>query len=158
MCREIVAAHAAGERPEPEYAYHPREWVSPYLDRRRQIGWALYGLLGIARGDRQATALQHRRNYDSFAPVGMVFALHRALDYGSFLDLGMFLQNGMVAARGRMLDTRPQAAFMNRHGIIRRRLAIPAEQVICGLASGRADNALVFRGSRWAPPAPFHGP
>lgn len=143
MCREIMAAHAAGEHPEPEYAYYPREWVSPYLDRRRQIGWALYGLLGIAKGDREATARQHRRNYDFFgAPVGMIFTLHRAMDYGSFLDLGMFLQTIMVAARARGLDTCPQAAFMNWHGIIRRHLAIPAEEmVICGMAIGRADAA-----------------
>ncbi len=165
MCREIVAAHAAGEHPEPEYAYYPREWVSPYLDRRRQIGWALYGLVGIARGDRQATARQHRRNYDFFgAPVGMIFTLHRALDYGSFLDLGMFLQNVMVAARARGLDTCPQAAFMNWHGIIRRHLAIPAEQVvICGLALGRADesepaNALVSPREPVDAFCTFHGP
>lgn len=143
LCREIMAAHAAGEHPEPEYAYYPREWVSPYLDRRRQIGWALYGLLGIAKGDREATARQHRRNYDFFgAPVGMIFTLHRAMGHGSFLDLGMFLQTIMVAARARGLDTCPQAAFMNWHGIIRRHLAIPAEEmVICGMAIGLADAA-----------------
>ena len=32
-----------------EYDYYPREWVSPYIDRRRKIGWDLYGLLGIGR-------------------------------------------------------------------------------------------------------------
>ena len=143
LCREIMAAHAAGEHPEPEYTYYPREWVSPYLDRRRQIGWTLYGLVGIAKGDREATARQHRRNYDFFgAPVGMIFTLHRAMDYGSFLDLGMFLQTIMVAARARGLDTCPQAAFMNWHGIIRRHLAIPPEEmVICGMAIGLADAA-----------------
>jgi nitroreductase len=143
VCREIMAAHAAGEHPEPEYAYYPREWVSPYLDRRRQIGWALYGLLGIPKGDRDASARQHRRNYDFFgAPVGMIFTLHRAMSCGSFLDLGMFLQNIMVAARARGLDTCAQAAFMNWHGIIRRHLRIaPEEIVICGMALGHADPA-----------------
>ncbi|MDO9708091.1 nitroreductase [Paracraurococcus lichenis] len=143
LCREIVAAHAAGEHPEPDYDYYPREWLSPYLDRRRRIGWALYGLLGIAKGDREATARQHRRNYDFFgAPVGMIVTLHRSLGAGSYLDLGMFLQNVMVAARARGLDTCAQAAFMNWHGIIRRHLPIPPEEiVICGMALGHADPA-----------------
>ncbi len=143
LSEEIRAAHEAGEHPEPEYAYYPEEWASPYLDRRRQIGWALYGLLGIAKGDREAASRQHRKNYDFFgAPVGMIFTLHRALRCGSFLDLGMFLLNIMVAARGRGLDTCPQAAFMNWHAIIRRQLAIPAEEiVVCGMALGSADAA-----------------
>ena len=140
---EIRAAHEAGAHPEPEYPYYPQEWASPYLDRRRQIGWALYGLLGIAKGDREAASRQHRKNYDFFgAPVGMIFTLHRALRYGSYLDLGMFLQNIMVAARARGLDTCPQAAFMNWHAIIRRQLAIPPEEiVVCGMALGFADAA-----------------
>ncbi|MEN9452194.1 MAG: hypothetical protein RLZZ369_1253, partial [Pseudomonadota bacterium] len=29
-----------------EYDYYPKEWVSPYIDRRRKVGWDLYGLLG----------------------------------------------------------------------------------------------------------------
>jgi nitroreductase len=150
LCADILAAAAASEHPAAEYAYYPREWVSPYRDRRRQIGWALYGLLGIAKGDREATARQHARNYEFFgAPVGLFFTLDRRFESGSFLDLGMFLQTIMIAARARGLDTCPQAAFMHWHGIIRRHLAIPEDQrVICGMALGYADpdepaNALV---------------
>jgi nitroreductase len=141
LAGEVCAAHARGEEPEAEYAYYPREWRSPFLDRRRQIGWALYGLLGIAKGDREATARQHRRNYDFFgAPVGMIFTLDRSLGYGSWLDLGMFMQNIMIAARGRGLDTCPQAAFKSYHAVIRRQLDIPThELVVCGMALGYAD-------------------
>ncbi|MBY0338072.1 MAG: nitroreductase [Acetobacteraceae bacterium] len=158
LCAEIMAAHAAGEHPEPEYAYYPREWVSPFIDRRREIGWALYGLLGIAKGDREATARQHRRNYDFFgAPVGMILTLHRSLQAGSFLDLGMFLQTIMVAARARGLDTCPQAAFMNWHGIIRRHLSIPPDEiVVCGLALGHAD-AAARANALHAPRVPVEG-
>ena len=141
LAQEICAAHARGEEPEAEYAYYPSEWRSPFIDRRRQIGWALYGLLGIAKGDREATARQHRRNYEFFgAPVGMIFSMDRGLGHGSWLDLGMFMQNIMVAARGRGLDTCPQAAFMSYHAIIRRQLLIPEHQlVVCGIALGHAD-------------------
>lgn len=141
LCDEICAAFDRGETDPPEYPYYPSEWTAPYIDRRRQIGWALYGLLGIGKGDRAATHRQHRRNFEFFgAPVGMIFTLDRVLNQGSFLDLGMFLQNIMVAARARGLDTCPQAAFMNFPGIIRRRLGIPAnELVVCGMALGHAD-------------------
>lgn len=146
----ILAAHEKGEHPDFEYAYYPKEWRAPYLDRRRQIGWALYGLLGIKKGDFAATKRQHGRNYTFFgAPVGMIVTIDRDLGMGSWLDLGMFLENIMIAARGAGLDTCPQAAFGNYHAIIRRALAIPDQEiVVCGMALGVKDahepaNALV---------------
>src|SRR6185436_13062675 len=36
-----------------EYAYYPTEWRAPYVDRRRKIGWDLYGLLGIGKADKE---------------------------------------------------------------------------------------------------------
>src|SRR5579875_3708776 len=49
---EATAAHERGDHWEAEYAYYPERWDDPYRERRRAIGWALYGLLGIERGDR----------------------------------------------------------------------------------------------------------
>ena len=64
-----VAAHADHRE---EYAYYPTRWESPYIDRRRKIGWDLYGLLGIGREDKAAMHAQHGRNYAFFdAPVGL---------------------------------------------------------------------------------------
>jgi nitroreductase len=52
----------------------------------------------------------------------------------------MFLQNIMVAARGRGLDTCPQAAFTQFHRIIAEQLDLPAnEMLVCGMALGWAD-------------------
>ena len=44
---------------EEPYDYYPREWVAPYLDRRRNVGWSLYGLLGIEKGDKERMHTQH---------------------------------------------------------------------------------------------------
>lgn len=30
-----------------EYAHCPAEWKSPFVERRRKVGWDLHGLLGI---------------------------------------------------------------------------------------------------------------
>ncbi len=140
----ILAAHgdpAVSAQHSEEYAYFPREWVSPYIDRRRKVGWDLYALLGLTREDKAGMAAQHGRNYRFFdAPVGLIFTIDRLMEQGSWLDYGMFLQNIMIAARGRGLHTCPQAAFTQYHKIIAEQLALPpGEMVVCGMALGFAD-------------------
>ncbi len=125
----------------PEYVYYPEKWILPYIERRRQVGYDLYRLLGIAKGDRERMAHQFSRNYAFFdAPVGLFFTIDRIMGQGSWLDYGMFLQNVMIAARARGLDTCPQAAFLKYHQIIASHLEIPPEQqLVCGMALGYED-------------------
>ena len=136
---------AEREKHSEEYAYYPTEWKSPFIDRRRKVGWDLYGLLDIAKTDKARMHAQHARNYDFFdAPVGLMFTIDRVMRQGSWLDYGMFLQSIMVAARGRGLDTCPQAAFMQFHRIISAFIgAAENEQVVCGMSLGHADPAAV---------------
>ncbi len=126
-----------------EYAYYPTDWRSPFLERRRKVGWDLYGLLGIGKTDKAGMHRQHGRNYHFFdAPVGLIFSIDRGLRQGSWLDFGMFLQSVMVAARARGLDTCPQAAFMRFHRIIMEHIGAPADQMlVCGMSLGHADTA-----------------
>ncbi|MBA3032387.1 MAG: nitroreductase [Gammaproteobacteria bacterium] len=134
--------HTAADH-EYEYDYYPTEFFEPYLSRRRTVGFALYGLLGIAKGDRAAMQAQHRRNYEFFgAPVGLMFSIDRRLGKGSWLDYGGFLQNVMLAARACGYDTCPQAAWVQFHRVVSTQLALPNnEQLVCGMALGRADPA-----------------
>jgi len=124
-----------------QYAYYPTEWRSPYIDRRRKVGWDLYTLLGIGKTDKARMHEQHGRNYAFFdAPVGLIFTIDRVMQQGSWLDYGMFLQGVMVAARARGLDTCPQAAFTQFHRIIEERLGLASdEMVVCGMSLGFAD-------------------
>ena len=163
----VLAAHddpAVARAHTEEWDYYPREWASPYIERRRKVGWDLYGLLGIGKTDRAAMHAQHGRNFRFFdAPVGLVFTIDRVMRQGSYLDYGMFLQSVMVAARGRGLDTCPQAAFMQYHRIIAEQLTIPAtEMVVCGMSLGYADpskveNRLVTEREPVGAFATFHG-
>ena len=144
LSRKNMAAHndpAERATHTEEYAYYPTEWKSPFIDRRRKVGWDLYGLLDIARTDKARMHAQHGRNYDFFdAPVGLMFTIDRIMRQGSWLDYGMFLQSIMIAARGRGLDTCPQAAFMQFHRIITEHIGAPDnEQVVCGMSLGYAD-------------------
>jgi nitroreductase len=145
---KVCAAHDA-VRADPSlatqyveaYDYYPEKWVSPYIDRRRENGWGLYGLLGIGKGDKDQMHAQHQRNYRFFdAPVGLMFTIDRVLGRGSMLDYGMFIQSIMVAARGQGLATCPQAAWNGFASIILPHIgAGPDEMLVCGLALGYAD-------------------
>ena len=137
----ILEAYDGDEKFEREYDYYPLEFTETHLARRRKIGWDLYGLLDIEKGEKDKMHAQHRRNFMFFdAPVGLMFTIDRALQMGSWLDYGMFLQNIMVAARGLGLHTCPQAAFTNYHDIIREQLGIPGDEVvICGMSLGTDD-------------------
>ena len=128
-----------------EYDYYPQKWVSPYIDRRRENGWSLYGLLGIGKADKDKMHTQHQRNYRFFdAPVGLMFTMDRVMGRGSLVDYGMFLENIMVAARGRGLDTCPQAAWNGFAKIILSHIgATSDEMLVCGMALGYADQAAI---------------
>ena len=142
---DIFNDPAARAEHREEYDYYPTEWVSPYIDRRRKVGWDLYGLLGIEKTDKARMHAQHRRNYEFFgAPVGLMFTIDRVMRQGSWLDYGMFLQSVMVAARGRGLDTCPQAAFLQFHRVILEHVGAPtSEALVCGMSLGHADPAAI---------------
>ena len=124
-----------------EWNYYPVNWREPFLGRRRKIGWDMYSLLGVAKGDFEGTQQARMRNYEFFgAPVGMIFTLDEDLEIGSWLDLGIFLGSVMIAARGHGLHTCPQAAFADFHSIIRPLLNIADNEIIiCGMALGHID-------------------
>lgn len=141
---KILAAHNDPEAfaaHREEYDYYPKKWESPYIERRRKVGWDLYSLLGLSRDNKAGMHAQHGRNYAFFgAPVGMMFTIDRVLELGSWLDYGMFLEAVMVGARARGLDTCPQAAFNKFHRIIAEHIGIPdSETLVCGMSLGYAD-------------------
>ena len=134
----LTAANDPNAENNSEFSYYPDEFFEPYKGRRRKVGWDLYGLLGIKKGDFEKTKAQHDRNLIFFdAPVGMIFTIHRDLKIGSCLDFGMFLQNVMILARSHGLET------------IREFIPVGDENiVVCGMAIGFADwsrpeNALI---------------
>ena len=145
---KVCAAHDAirddpslAQKYKEEYDYYPSQWVEPYLGRRRENGWGLYGLLGIERGQKDKMHAQHQRNFRFFdAPVGLIFTIDRVLGRGSMLDYGMFLQNVMLAARGQGLHTCPQAAWNDYHSIVLPHIgAKPEQMMVCGMSLGYAD-------------------
>ena len=149
---------------DPEFSYYPKKWFEPYLARRRKVGYDLYGLLGIEKGDRDKMWAHFGRNYKFFdAPAGLFFSMHRDLEIGSWLDMGMFIENIMIAARGQGLDTCPQAAWIEYPKTVSQQLGLPDDRIlICGMCLGYEDttapeNALVTERSPVGDFTRFHG-
>ena len=159
LVAKVCAAHdavyadpslAAGDR--ANFDYYPEKLVPPYIDRRRENGGGLYGLLGIQKGEKDKMHAQHQRNYVFFdAPVGLMFTVDKVLGRGSLMDTGMFLQNIMVAARARGLHTCPQAAWDEFATVVKPHIGAGDDEILlCGMALGYADTQ--------APVNTFHTP
>lgn len=140
----VQAAFDAGESSGDDQ-YYPAEFVEPYLARRRKIGWDMYGLLGIERGEYEKMTAQARKNYEFFgAPVGLMFSLHESMRSGGWLDLGLFMGNIMTLARDHGLHTCPQAAWQEFDHVVHAHLGLPADQrFIVGMALGYEDTSAV---------------
>ena len=87
MIERVCAAQQAlfqqpelAEQYQETFAYYPETWISPFIDRRRENGWGLYGLLGIQKGEKEKMAAQQLRNYQLFdAPVALYFTVNKAM-------------------------------------------------------------------------------
>jgi len=146
ISRDVLELARAGKaRRYEDYDYYPPRWKDIHRDRRRGVGWALYGLLGIKKGDREASARQGARNFLFFdAPVGLFVTTDAYLGRGSWSDTGMYIQTIMLAARGFGLHTCPQAAWIQFQEPIFRHLGIPGDQVlVSGMSLGYADEKAI---------------
>ncbi len=141
FCDGVAEAYTSGAEHASEWPYYPSPLAEPYLSRRREIGWALYGLLGIGRGERDKARAHVVNNLHFFgAPVGLVCLIDRDLKIGSWLDYGMFLENIATAARASGLDTCAMAVFADYPNTIRGLLGLPdSDMIVCGMAIGRED-------------------
>jgi nitroreductase len=139
--RELEPHREKLPKPFGEYDYNPEPLFEPFLSRRRTVGFGLYQILGVAKGDRAASWVVAGRNFEFFgAPVGLIFTIDRSLQQGSWLDYGIFLQSLMLAANDAGLATCAQAAWRHYHDIIRSLFAVPENEiVVCGMSLGYAD-------------------
>ena len=165
----IIASVAAQLHQHPlgkasEYKVYPPKLEEPFLTRRSRVGEALYATLGIARADRVGRLGQYAKNWQFFgAPVGLFFTIRRDMEPGQWADVGMFMQNLMLLAEERGLDTCAQESWAAWHEVVRSELPIPSEELLfCGMALGHAQadapiNQLRTERAEVAEFALFHG-
>ncbi len=115
----------------------------PYITRKKRLGKAMYGLMGIGFGEREKMHAQRRRNFELFgAPVGIFVTVDKAVGRGSWMDAGMFMQSFMLAAKAYGLDTCPQAFWVQYESVVQEALRWPDDQrLVSAMCLGYADDS-----------------
>jgi len=124
-----------------EYEYYPKHFPEPYLSRRRKVGFDLYSLAGVERGDIEGGLRQASLNYQFFgAPVGIIITVYPESSTGVLVEVGCLLQTIMLTARQYGLHSCPQAAWAAFPRQVKEALGLPdGEKVVVGLALGYED-------------------
>ena len=135
-----VKAHGNANPAEPELPF-PREYRGVYLARRRECGFQLYDAVGIARGDREASARQGMENYRLFgAPHALIVTTDEALGVYGVLDCGAWVSNFMLAAAAAGVACIAQAALATHPKPLREFFSIAADRrIVCGISFGYED-------------------
>jgi nitroreductase len=134
---------------EPDFPF-PEAYEGSYLDRRRASGWQLYQSLGIAKGDRVASAQELLKNFDLFgAPHVAVITTDNKLGVYGAVDCGLFVQTFLLAAHSHGVATIAQAAIASQSPFIREYFGLPDDRkVLLGVSFGFADESHPANGYR----------
>jgi nitroreductase len=139
LSKTVLSAHEGNLAP----TFTPFPDVLPRACKQRQDDYGLQFLdaQGIDRNDLATRSRITGRNFLFFdAPVGLIFTIDACLKKYSWLDCGLFIQNIMIAAKARGLDTCPQVAFARYQSLIAEHLDLPTgHEVMCGMSLGYAD-------------------
>ena len=128
-------------------------WKDTYLNRMRENGKGLFGLLGIERQDREkrkAFSLSMNKFFD--APQVIFLCLDSSLGDYSLFDCGCFAMNICLLATSKGLGTCIQHSGVHYPDIIRKYVPIPVEKkILVAIAIGYPDEQAVinrFRSTR----------
>ena len=142
MREDLVARARTGAPANPELEW-PVEYRGLYLERRRACGWALYEAVGVSKGDREGSAHQTQENFRLFgAPHLAIMSSEAMLGTHGVMDCGAWVANFMLAANAIGVSSIAQAALASWPDILRKHLAIAADQqIVCGISFGYEDTA-----------------
>jgi nitroreductase len=138
--RAALLPYVMAHQPAPDYPF-PREYRGACLARRRECGFQLYDAVGVARGDREASARQAMQNYRLFgAPHAMIVTSDEALGVYGVLDCGAWVNNFMLAARSLGVASIAQAALATHPAPLREFFGIGEDRrIVCGISFGYED-------------------
>jgi nitroreductase len=142
--RAALSAYASRQGPnlQPDIPM-PKEYTGVHLERRRESGWQLYEAVGIARGDRAASAAQALKNFELFgAPHCAIITVDASQGAYGVLDTGVYVANFLLAAQSLGLGSIPQAALATYAPFIRDYFDVAADRaVLLGISFGLPDRS-----------------
>jgi nitroreductase len=152
LSRELFA-EAKKESPSRADFKLTEEWKDTYLNRMRENGKGLFGLLGIERQDREKRKLFSLSMNRFFgAPQVIFLCLDSSLGDYSLFDCGCFALNICLLATSKGLGTCIQESGVRYPDIIRKYVPIPVEKkILVAIAIGYPDEQAVinrFRSTR----------
>jgi len=134
----------AAEPQDPiEYSFSEPNSSPDHLARLQELGAAMYGSMGVQRGDTDLRGKIARRNLVSFgAPFLMLIHFERFMGPPQWSDVGMWLQTIMLLLRGEGLDSCAQEWMSLYARLIKEEIGVSDEEQIlfCGLAIGYRDD------------------
>ncbi len=134
---------------EPDFAF-PLTYEGIYKDRQRECGWQLYKSVGIARGDRGASASQAMENFRLYgAPHALILTTERGLGTYGALDCGIYTGILLLAAQSLGLAAIAQGAIAGCAPFVRTFFDLPENRVVLlGISFGYADQTHPANGFR----------
>ncbi|MDI9949899.1 MULTISPECIES: nitroreductase [Rhodococcus] len=128
----------------------PREYVGEHKQRRRECAMQLYSSVGIAPGDRAASAEQTMKNFDLFgAPHVAIVTTHEALGTYGAVDCGLYVETFLLAAQSLGVATIPQAAVAGSSRFIHDFFSLDEDRrVVCAISFGYPDTENPVNGFR----------
>jgi nitroreductase len=133
--RSALTAHVETHSMKPDFPF-PARYEGEYDRRRKECAWQLYESVGVARGDRVASARQTAKNFAFFgAPHVAIVTTESALGPYRAVDCGLYLGTFVLAAQS--LGAIPQAALAGHAPFIRTYFGLPESRlVVCGISFG----------------------
>ncbi len=141
--RTALSSHARspefGSRPDFPM---PDDYHGIYRERRRECGWQLYNAVGVARGDRAASARQAFRNFELFgAPHAAIITTDVRHNVYGAVDAGLYVGTFLLAAQSLGLGAIPQAAIARCSPFVRSFFGIPDDRrILLGISFGYPDH------------------
>jgi nitroreductase len=143
--RQALLDHARA-RPHsspPQFDFPGPQYTGAYLERRREVGWQLYGSVGVVQGDRIGAARQALENFRLFgAPHVAIISTNQDLGVYGAVDCGAYVGNFVLLAQSLGIASIPQAALAQFSPFVREYFSLGADRrIVCGISFGYEDRA-----------------
>lgn len=138
--RNNMATSQGAPKLQPDLPF-PAAYRGVYKERQREVGWQLYQSVGIANGDRQASAAEALKNFRLFDAPHMAL-ITTELDLGTYgaVDCGNYLGHLLLAAQSLGIAAVPQAALAAHSPLMRAHFQIPENRlIVAGVSFGYAQ-------------------
>lgn len=147
--RAALMRAVGSEAPAPDFAF-PARYVNEYRQRRLDTALQLYDAVGIARGDRAASAQQTAKNFELFgAPHVLLVTTEEDLGVYGAIDCGIFVGSVLLALESLGVGAVPQAALASFASVIREHFQLPeSRKVVCAISFGWEDREHPVNGFR----------